>query len=209
VSASAWQSSTASPKHTTEPSPSPPGPLAGSAPRCTSPRRRSKMADDDQGNCRMTHGWPGSVMEMIDSVGPLTDPTADGGQPAGNLTRDNVLDNITTYWLTGTGASAARSYWEAYGPDAPAAAASLCPRPRYRSASRRSPARSGGPRAAGLRRATRMSSISTRSTRAATSPPGRSRNSSPMSYAPRSRRFAECTSPTTHGGPHDYDQHAP
>jgi pimeloyl-ACP methyl ester carboxylesterase len=43
-------------------------------------------------------------------------------QPSGNLTRDNVLDNITTYWLTGTGASAARSYWEAYGPDAPAAA---------------------------------------------------------------------------------------
>jgi pimeloyl-ACP methyl ester carboxylesterase len=43
------------------------------------------------------------------------------GQPSGNLTRDHVLDNITFYWLTGTGASAARSYWEAYGPDAPAA----------------------------------------------------------------------------------------
>ena len=43
------------------------------------------------------------------------------GQPSGNLTRDHILDNITTYWLTGTGASAARSYWEAYGPDAPAA----------------------------------------------------------------------------------------
>jgi pimeloyl-ACP methyl ester carboxylesterase len=43
------------------------------------------------------------------------------GQPSGNLTRDHVLDNITTYWLTGTGASAARSYWEAYGPDAPGA----------------------------------------------------------------------------------------
>jgi pimeloyl-ACP methyl ester carboxylesterase len=41
--------------------------------------------------------------------------------PSGNLTRDHILDNITTYWLTGTGASAARSYWEAYGPDAPAA----------------------------------------------------------------------------------------
>src|SRR5216110_1640769 len=27
----------------------------------------------------MTHGWPGSVMEMIDSVGPLTEPTAHGG----------------------------------------------------------------------------------------------------------------------------------
>jgi hypothetical protein len=35
-----------------------------------------------------------------------------GGQPAGNLTRDHVLDNITLYWLTGTGASAARLYWE-------------------------------------------------------------------------------------------------
>jgi hypothetical protein len=30
----------------------------------------------------------------------------------GNLSRDNVLDNITLYWLTGTGASAARWYWE-------------------------------------------------------------------------------------------------
>jgi pimeloyl-ACP methyl ester carboxylesterase len=33
-------------------------------------------------------------------------------QPSGNLTRDHVLDNITLYWLTGTGASAAREYWE-------------------------------------------------------------------------------------------------
>ena len=35
------------------------------------------------------------------------------GKPSGNLTRDHILDNITLYWLTGTGASAARSYWEA------------------------------------------------------------------------------------------------
>ena len=33
-------------------------------------------------------------------------------KPTGNLTRDHILDNITLYWLTGTGASAARSYWE-------------------------------------------------------------------------------------------------
>jgi len=33
-------------------------------------------------------------------------------QPSGGLTRDHILDNITVYWLTGTGASAARSYWE-------------------------------------------------------------------------------------------------
>jgi len=35
------------------------------------------------------------------------------GQPSGNLTRDHIVDNVTLYWLTGTGASAARSYWEA------------------------------------------------------------------------------------------------
>jgi pimeloyl-ACP methyl ester carboxylesterase len=35
-----------------------------------------------------------------------------GGQPSGNLTRDHVLDNISLYWLTGTGASAARLYWD-------------------------------------------------------------------------------------------------
>ena len=48
-------------------------------------------------------------------------------EPSGNLTRDHVLDNITLYWLTGTGASTARSYWEAYGPDAPAAGAKPLP----------------------------------------------------------------------------------
>jgi pimeloyl-ACP methyl ester carboxylesterase len=34
------------------------------------------------------------------------------GEPVGNLSRDHIVDNITLYWLTGTGASAARSYWE-------------------------------------------------------------------------------------------------
>ncbi|GGX95536.1 epoxide hydrolase family protein [Streptomyces fructofermentans] len=34
------------------------------------------------------------------------------GEPVGNLSRDTVLDNITLYWLTGTGESAARWYWE-------------------------------------------------------------------------------------------------
>ena len=52
------------------------------------------------------------------------------GQPSGNLTRDHILDNITAYWLTGTGASAARSYWEAYGPDAPSAGSQPLPAPR-------------------------------------------------------------------------------
>jgi pimeloyl-ACP methyl ester carboxylesterase len=33
-------------------------------------------------------------------------------RPSGGLTRDNILDNITVYWLTGTSVSAAREYWE-------------------------------------------------------------------------------------------------
>jgi pimeloyl-ACP methyl ester carboxylesterase len=28
----------------------------------------------------MTHGWPGSVIELLDTIGPLTDPTAHGGE---------------------------------------------------------------------------------------------------------------------------------
>jgi pimeloyl-ACP methyl ester carboxylesterase len=34
------------------------------------------------------------------------------GEPVGNLTRDHIVDNITLYWLTSTGASASRWYWE-------------------------------------------------------------------------------------------------
>ena len=49
------------------------------------------------------------------------------GKPSGNLTRDHILDNVTMYWLTGTGASAARSYWE--GGQATARAAGQVPPP--------------------------------------------------------------------------------
>ena len=48
-------------------------------------------------------------------------------QPTGSLTRDNILDNITLYWLTGTGASAARAYWEAGRAQASAAASGQAP----------------------------------------------------------------------------------
>jgi pimeloyl-ACP methyl ester carboxylesterase len=34
------------------------------------------------------------------------------GHPEGELTRDEILDNITLYWVTNTGTSAARLYWE-------------------------------------------------------------------------------------------------
>jgi pimeloyl-ACP methyl ester carboxylesterase len=50
-------------------------------------------------------------------------------QPSGNLTRDHILDNITVYWLTGTGVSAAREYWEGGQATARAAAAGQTPPP--------------------------------------------------------------------------------
>ena len=37
------------------------------------------------------------------------------GHPAGDVTRDDVLDDITLYWLTNTAISAARFYWENKG----------------------------------------------------------------------------------------------
>jgi pimeloyl-ACP methyl ester carboxylesterase len=49
------------------------------------------------------------------------------GEPVGGLTRDHILDNVTLYWLTSTGASAARSYWE--GGRAAALAADKAPSP--------------------------------------------------------------------------------
>jgi pimeloyl-ACP methyl ester carboxylesterase len=47
-------------------------------------------------------------------------------EPVGNLTRDHIVDNVTLYWLTGTGVSAARAYWES-GRDAALAAGQAPP----------------------------------------------------------------------------------
>jgi pimeloyl-ACP methyl ester carboxylesterase len=40
--------------------------------------------------------------------------TDSGGRPETVLTRDELLDNITLYWLTRTAASSARLYWESF-----------------------------------------------------------------------------------------------
>jgi len=49
------------------------------------------------------------------------------GEPSGHLTRDTIVDNITLYWLTGTGASAARWYWDLGRAQAAARAAGEAP----------------------------------------------------------------------------------
>jgi pimeloyl-ACP methyl ester carboxylesterase len=45
-------------------------------------------------------GQPGLIARILE------------GNLPGDLTRDDILDNITLYWLTNTGVSAARFYWE-------------------------------------------------------------------------------------------------
>src|SRR6266568_6796459 len=47
----------------------------------------------------MTHGWPGSVIEMLEVVGPLTDPTAHGGRAEDAF--DLVLPSIPGYGFSG------------------------------------------------------------------------------------------------------------
>jgi pimeloyl-ACP methyl ester carboxylesterase len=49
------------------------------------------------------------------------------GKPSGHLPRESTVDNITLYWMTGTGASAARAYWESGRAQAQAQAAGKAP----------------------------------------------------------------------------------
>ena len=105
------------------------------------------------------------------------------GAAGRHLTRDDVLDNITLFWLTNTGVSSARLYWENK--------LSLLrrqgrPVPVGREHLRRT--RSTWPRGAGPSRRTPSSSTTTRRPRAGTSRPGSSRRSSPKKSAPASSR---------------------
>src|ERR671912_740223 len=47
----------------------------------------------------ITHGWPGSVIELLETVGPLTDPTAHGGQAQDAF--DLVLPSLPGYGFSG------------------------------------------------------------------------------------------------------------
>ncbi|RWK59840.1 epoxide hydrolase family protein [Mesorhizobium sp.] len=47
----------------------------------------------------MTHGWPGSVFELLKTVGPLTDPTAHGGRAEDAF--DLVLPSMPGYGFSG------------------------------------------------------------------------------------------------------------
>ena len=115
------------------------------------------------------------------------------GHPVGNLTRDEVLDNLTFYWLTNTGISSAGCTGRARTTSS--ASRTSTSRPPCPSSLRRSTK----PRAAGPSGPTRSSSTSTRSTGAATSPPGRSRRCSAASSV---RRSGHCASRAQADGAH-------
>src|SRR6266446_3034063 len=47
----------------------------------------------------ITHGWPGSVLELINVIGPLTDPTAHGGSAEDAF--DVVIPSVPGYGFSG------------------------------------------------------------------------------------------------------------
>src|SRR5256714_9927612 len=47
----------------------------------------------------ITHGWPGSVIELLEVVGPLTDPTSHGGNAKDAF--DLVLPSLPGYGFSG------------------------------------------------------------------------------------------------------------
>ena len=57
----------------------------------------------------LTDSPAGLCAWIVEKLWAWTDHSGDLGQV---LTADQVLDNVTLYWLTGTGASSARLYWE-------------------------------------------------------------------------------------------------
>ena len=78
----------------------------------TRPQTLSGLADSPVGMAAwlLDHG-DGYAQPAAAITSAVLGRTIDG-HPAGDLTRDDVLDNITHYWLTNTAISSARLYWE-------------------------------------------------------------------------------------------------
>jgi pimeloyl-ACP methyl ester carboxylesterase len=77
----------------------------------TRPQTLYGIADSPVGLAAwLTDLGDGDAKPAAQTTAALRTPTK--GQPAERLTRDDVLDNITLYWLTNTGISSARLYWE-------------------------------------------------------------------------------------------------
>jgi microsomal epoxide hydrolase len=58
-----------------------------------------RSAEPDAMPLILTHGWPGSVAEFLDLIGPLTDPRSHGGEPADAF--HVVIPSIPGYGFSG------------------------------------------------------------------------------------------------------------
>ena len=124
------------------------------------------------------------------------------GDPYRIFTRDQLLDNATVYWMTGTGASSARLYWESAGPAAATNGTALAPGmgvSRFRLAAQSSRKRSADRPVAGRRAASPTFTTGTSPLRAATSRRSNNPRSSSTRSAPRSGHCADDHRRLTHG----------
>ena len=106
------------------------------------------------------------------------------GHPENVLSRDELLDNVMLYWVTGSGASSARLYWESFKASSPMAGSNCPP------ASPHFPRKSCAPREAGARPPT-TSRTGRRCRAVGTSPRSSSRSCSSTTCARSSRRSAK------------------
>ena len=149
--------------------------------------RAGHTTADPRLRARRFAGRPGRVdhREVLGVDGPRR-------RPDGALSRDQMLDNITLYWLTATAASSARLYWESgwarpSGQSQMASAATI-PTPTAISIF---PRRSCGRRGVGARSATATFASTSNPTAVATSPHGSNPSCSSTRCGAPSARCAE------------------
>jgi len=98
-------------------------PVAGSTATSTSPPNGHSHSGTDGSSAAIQVPASGrSAGAVLHRNTPVKNP-AWNGEPERLLNRDDVLDDVTLYWLTNTATSAARLYWETAGQSVVLAAA--------------------------------------------------------------------------------------
>jgi pimeloyl-ACP methyl ester carboxylesterase len=80
----------------------------------TRPQTLYGLADSPVGLAAWLFDHPDGYGQPVAAITSAVMGRTINGHPAGDLTRDDVLDDFTLYWLTNTAISAARYYWEGH-----------------------------------------------------------------------------------------------
>jgi len=80
----------------------------------TRPQTLYGLADSPAGLAAWLFDHPDGYGQPAAAITSAVAGRTINGHPAGDLTRDDVLDDFTLYWLTNTAISAARFYWESH-----------------------------------------------------------------------------------------------